>query len=598
MATVYHLGDHRCSLQVDHAKRSRILKKRLEERNPTGSAKEVGLREVGLLIESGEMDMAAAEAENWVDRRAAKRQMEKLLPTAGHDHNSFDAVGLIKRTTDTQDKYYIYKIGNRNLSGGSDYVFKSSEKMAEIAILMDVDRPEYILQLENAYFDATHMHVYGFKTLAMWMVHPAMKQILRLTSMEIRSENHRDIALFLRLFNKILSEVSGRPRYKFNPRYFVCDEGGANFKAIREVYGKEFVRHRVKGCQWHFKSDIRKHINKVGQGHHQRFQEICDEMCQVTTVAAFKELITEMEQIADLYPELHPFVKYWDLRKTHVFAPFRGGGLPGLNMSEPGNASFKPVGTMHLVHAAKYDVSSMMLQESQMDMFQRNLLPCSGRAPTKESRDAKDRAQQLRVAEDFANIFNNVEEVLSEAWQGIAPDSYLPAKMASHRAPAKKKETASARKAQAQKIDEPTDGQLTAQCIKAMMIMDCEVSPESKGNKIDNPPTIVRATEMIRCCRGCRGEIKPADKQYPHNMVFRRRGVVGYLNRVKNEWVESEQNIHFHMKLACLRKNDATIEGRYIATNDKTFLWLDNEQMEWLHAQGFLKPIACKKCIM
>ena len=81
--------------------------------------------------------------------------------------------------------------------------------------------------------------------------------------------------------------------------------------------------------------------------------------------------------------------------------------------------------------------------------------------------------------------------MLSEAQQGVAPDSYLPAKTASHRAPAKK-ETARARKAQAQKIDEPTDGQLTAQCIKAMTIMDCEVSPESKGNKIDNPPTIVR----------------------------------------------------------------------------------------------------------
>ena len=157
---------------------------------------------------------------------------------------------------------------------------------------------------------------------------------------------------------------------------------------------------------------------------------------------------------------------------------------------------------MRLVHAAKYDVSSMMLQESQIDMFQRNLLPCSGRAPTKESRDAKDRAQQLRVAEDFVNIFNNVEEVLSEARQGVEPDSYLPSKTASHRAPAKKKETARARKAQAQKIDEPTDGKLTAQCIKAMTIMDCEVSPESKGNKIDNPPTIVRATEMIRHCRG------------------------------------------------------------------------------------------------
>ena len=68
MATVYYLGDHRCSLQVDHAKCSQILKKCLEDRNPTGSAKEVGLREVGLLIESGEMDMAAAEAEKtgWI----------------------------------------------------------------------------------------------------------------------------------------------------------------------------------------------------------------------------------------------------------------------------------------------------------------------------------------------------------------------------------------------------------------------------------------------------------------------------------------------------------------------------------------------------
>ena len=123
-ATVYHLGNHTCSLQLDQIKHNQVLMKRLQEKNPTGSAKEVGLREIGLLIESGEMDLAATEAENWVDRRAAKCQMEKLVQTAGHDHNSFDAVGIIKRTTDTRDKFYIYRIGNRNLDGGSDYVFK------------------------------------------------------------------------------------------------------------------------------------------------------------------------------------------------------------------------------------------------------------------------------------------------------------------------------------------------------------------------------------------------------------------------------------------------------------------------------------------
>ena len=63
LATVYHLGNHTCSLQLDQIKRNQILMKRLQK-NPTGSAKEVSLREIGLLIESGEMGLAATEAEN------------------------------------------------------------------------------------------------------------------------------------------------------------------------------------------------------------------------------------------------------------------------------------------------------------------------------------------------------------------------------------------------------------------------------------------------------------------------------------------------------------------------------------------------------
>ena len=37
--------------------------------------------------------------------------------------------------------------------------------MAELAVKMDVNGPENILQEENAYFDATHIHVHGFKSL-------------------------------------------------------------------------------------------------------------------------------------------------------------------------------------------------------------------------------------------------------------------------------------------------------------------------------------------------------------------------------------------------------------------------------------------------
>ena len=67
----------------------------------------------------------------------------------------------MKRTTDKCDRYYIYNIGNKNYSefgdlSGTDHVFKSSKKMAEIALQMDVDSPDNTLQLENVYIDTTH----------------------------------------------------------------------------------------------------------------------------------------------------------------------------------------------------------------------------------------------------------------------------------------------------------------------------------------------------------------------------------------------------------------------------------------------------------
>ena len=68
--------------------------------------------------------------------------------------------------------------------------------MAQMAVDMDQAGPENMMQMENAYFDATHSRVYDFKTFALWLVHPAMLQILCLASMEIRSENYVEISRF------------------------------------------------------------------------------------------------------------------------------------------------------------------------------------------------------------------------------------------------------------------------------------------------------------------------------------------------------------------------------------------------------------------
>ena len=221
IATVYHLDTHKCWPQLSTRKTMRFEHPTVIPQQVTGSAKEVGLRQIVRLIDEGDMNAAKKKAEVWIDRRKVRRHMETLNPQQGMDHNSFDAVGIVKAKTDTKDPFYIYKIGNKNLSGRSDFVFKSSRRMAKMALDMDVDGEANLLQIENVYFDAIHTHIYSFKSLGLWLIHPAMKKILRLASMEIWPENYQEIALFFKLFNEILSTVKDESGYKFNPRYFV-----------------------------------------------------------------------------------------------------------------------------------------------------------------------------------------------------------------------------------------------------------------------------------------------------------------------------------------------------------------------------------------
>ena len=63
-------------------------------------------------------------------------------------------------------------------------IFKLSRKMTELALKMDIDGDDKIMQTENVYFDATHSRVHGFKSFGLWVYHPSMRHILRLASME------------------------------------------------------------------------------------------------------------------------------------------------------------------------------------------------------------------------------------------------------------------------------------------------------------------------------------------------------------------------------------------------------------------------------
>ena len=87
-----------------------------------------------------------------------------------------------------------------------------------------------------------------------------------------------------------------------------------------------------------------------------KFLDTCFAMCDATTVTNYEWLEIILNEIAEDNPEICPFVLFWEPRKSHVFKPYRGGGLPGVNMSEQGNKTFKPTVSpqaMRLVHAGE-----------------------------------------------------------------------------------------------------------------------------------------------------------------------------------------------------------------------------------------------------
>ena len=60
---------------------------------------------------------------------------------------------------------------------------------------------------------------------------------MRLATCEVKGETSESCALFWKIVNEMLREVTKKPDYKFNPKQFIVDEAAANFNGIQEVFG-------------------------------------------------------------------------------------------------------------------------------------------------------------------------------------------------------------------------------------------------------------------------------------------------------------------------------------------------------------------------
>ena len=129
---------------------------------------------------------------------------------------------------------------------------------------------------------------------------------LRLATMEVKSDSTYEITIFWELFNEILSDIKGKD-YKFNLRAMMVDENGANYCAIRKVFGLDFVASKVVSCQMHYKNDVTMVSFRISDSYRDLFKNICHEMCSIATVDKCKKK-KWLDEIANIFPDITSWI--------------------------------------------------------------------------------------------------------------------------------------------------------------------------------------------------------------------------------------------------------------------------------------------------
>ena len=262
-----------------------------------------------------------------------------------------------------------------------------------------------------------------------------MRKVIRLASMDLRTENSKDVALFFTLFNEMLQKAIGKPDYKFNPCYFLCDEGGANHNAIKIVYGEDFCKERVVDASGNL---------GVMQTKNQRN---CQKICMKYSTKSVRSSVNPQQLLANT-TSWRPSWKKWPRSSPHysigsnggmpdalTFLSLLGGRTPWCKSKWNGKCRLETIqhiniGTCCEARCSFYDATG------KGDLLvQQKYGKSTGRGPSKTVRNSREWQEEIKIAEDFANILDDEEAIRLEAEQAENPSAFIPNGNSKHRPP-------------------------------------------------------------------------------------------------------------------------------------------------------------------
>ena len=449
--TVYHENNHICVEKANRPEKEAFLKNNMRISNITRAPKHVQMEMLSQCVAEGDFDKAY-DVVKLIDDRELIEKMRYTGDIADHMNRasmstleSFNSITQMKEKTDPKDKYLIYDLACKGLSGAQkSYVFTSSEGACRIALKMDLanqgnkEKPSELTQ-GYVYMDAMHSRTKDYKTLGMYLEHTGLKSIVTLAVMEAEREDTATIALFLSTFKKMLREYKGDPEYEFNPEGgFIVDEAGANFNAIREVFGPEMLKKTYTDHFHFFRCGMK---NKVSVPEDERlsFERMYKRIKTCYTLQEYTKVSEQLDAICK-----RNNITWWDWwkpRRAHIVPIWRGFDTPGLNLAEVGHTTLKQRGKpLSLSRAVWRDILAMIAQDRRLDALVNNEAAFLGKGQSVY----KKKKRQVRIERMFAqqacNFLETVGDTTTEAVEAEinameTDETFLPTNSAKHKAP-------------------------------------------------------------------------------------------------------------------------------------------------------------------
>ena len=180
---VYHQGKHQCHVKPNIYENDDYINQALEESGAAMGPKQLAFaqmtKEMTRQQTTGEINMMAIVniATQLTDSKRIADLKKKISNEVKSERHSLSSVSELKTCTDTVDNFHISSINDTNMNGRPSYMFKTSRKMARMAINIDQKYPhKNPSQEEPAYFDGMHKRCTGLKTLTLWVYHNASRK--------------------------------------------------------------------------------------------------------------------------------------------------------------------------------------------------------------------------------------------------------------------------------------------------------------------------------------------------------------------------------------------------------------------------------------